>query len=484
MKRNIYVHPPRAVSRRTRWRSILLVVIFILVLPKAGWLLSSQLSDGQLTDIFRSKPSAEVEQAAKREQVPKQKAVAAEQDISGEQVSVAMMDASLEHEQKTDSSARIVEQVMKVSRGDTLMGILRRAGLDRFTAHEAITALQEVYDPRDLRPGHEMALLFRGEPADGAGGEPAELFDGLRIQVDVDRNVRVRRVDKGKFEGEEESWQLEVVQDASQGKIQSSLYEAALDAGLPLPVLMQMIRAYSFDVDFQRDIHPGDRFAALFERQVDEQGNALRDGPVLFATLETSGRTLPIYRYTALDGEVDYFDPQGKSVRKTLMLTPIDGARLSSGYGIRRHPILGYNRMHRGLDFAAPSGTPIMAAGSGVVTHAGRKGNYGITVKLRHANEYTTLYAHMRSIARGVRVGARVEQGDVIGYVGSTGMSTGPHLHYEVHHRGKFVNPAKVNSPPGRTLTGEDLHRFQQVREELEGHYAALSGKMLATAKD
>lgn len=236
-------------------------------------------------------------------------------------------------------------------------------------------------------------------------------------------------------------------------------------------------------MDFQRDIHPGDAFEVLFERQIDVEGQPVRDGSVLYANLQTKGRTMRIFRYTALDGETDFFNERGQSVRKTLMLTPVDGARLTSRYGMRRHPILGYNRMHKGLDFAAPTGTPIMAAGDGVVAEAGRKGNYGKAVVLRHPNEYRTLYGHMSRIARGVRSGARVRQGEVIGYVGSTGMSTGPHLHYEVLHRGRHVNPASVVSPPGRTLAGKDLERFRQLAGELENRYAALAGRKLAQAE-
>jgi len=156
------------------------------------------------------------------------------------------------------------------------------------------------------------------------------------------------------------------------------------------------------------------------------------------------------------------------------MVTPIDGARLTSGYGMRRHPILGYSRMHPGLDFAAPTGTPIMAAGDGVVEYAGRKGNYGNYIRIRHPNEYHTVYAHMSRFASGIRSGARVRQGETIGYVGSTGMSTGPHLHYEVHHRGEHVNPATVDTPPGRTLEGQELERFMQVKDDLETLFASL----------
>lgn len=183
---------------------------------------------------------------------------------------------------------------------------------------------------------------------------------------------------------------------------------------------------------------------------------------------------MPIYRYQTEGKEADFFDAHGKSVRKTLMVTPIDGARMSSGYGMRRHPIQGYTRMHHGLDFAAPTGTPIMAAGSGVVEQAGRNGSYGHYIRIRHPNNYHTAYAHLSRYAGGITKGQRVKQGQTIGYVGSTGLSTGPHLHYEVHHRGKNVNPASVKTPPGRTLEGDELKRFQLVKSGLEELYAAI----------
>ena len=256
--------------------------------------------------------------------------------------------------------------------------------------------------------------------------------------------------------------------------ISSTLYSAAIKTGMPVDVLIEMIRAYSYDVDFQRDIQQGDKFEAIYEKKVDENGNYVRGGAILYASLTVSSRTLTIYRYKTTDGEVDLFNEKGHSVHKTLMITPIDGARLSSGYGMRRHPIKGYSRMHKGLDFAAPTGTPIMAAGDGVVEYAGRKSGYGNYIRLRHANEYQTVFGHMSKFASGIRKGVRVKQGQVIGYVGSTGLSTGPHLHYEVLHRGKNVNPAMIKTTPGRTLEGEEMERFLKVKGGLETLYASL----------
>ena len=482
MKRNTYILKARpSAPLGVRWKRIFLGIALLLAIPKLIVLAAAHLTEEQTPLV-----SAALEDVSRIELVAmklkKPDMAEGVSDVVPRSLStdpaVPGQPREIEDVAEADS---VLEKNVRVARGDTLMGILLDAGLARNEAHAAVSALQEVYDPRSLRPGHEVVLRFVAVAENEAEDE---YFSGLRMQVDVDRNVLVLREGEEEFQATEEHWELQSAPFAARGEITSSLYNAADHAGMPNSVLIQMIRAFSFDIDFQRDVHPGDRFEALFERELDRQGQAVRDGALRYATLETSGRTLRIFRYTALDGETDFFNAQGQSVRKSLMLTPIDGARISSGYGMRRHPILGYNRMHRGLDFAAPTGTPIMAAGNGVVTYAGRKGNYGITVELRHPNGYTTLYAHMSRLGRGINRGARVTQGQVIGYVGSTGMSTGPHLHYEVRHRGQHVNPTSVDTPPGRTLTGEDLELFRVKSEQLRTQYAALIGNMAADAAE
>jgi len=247
---------------------------------------------------------------------------------------------------------------------------------------------------------------------------------------------------------------------------------------------MEFIYHFSFDVDFQRDIRPGNSFEVLFERHLNKNGKVVREGPVLHAALTLRNTTLRIYRHTSIEGKADYYNEKGQTVRKTLIRTPINGARLSSGYGMRKHPILGFSRMHRGLDFAAPIGTPIVASGSGAVVCAGRKGDYGKYIRIRHANQYATAYAHLSSFAKGIRTGKRVKQGEVIGYVGNTGLSTGPHLHYEVHHRGRKINPASVKCPPGRVLAGEELQRFMTAKTDLDRSFAKLEAKKLIASKN
>lgn len=372
---------------------------------------------------------------------------------------------------EAESASLIQEKTVSVSSGDTLMGLLTKEGLGRSEAHTIISTLGDVFNPRRLRQDHEIVLAF--ETIDNY--DP--MFQRMSLKLDVSKEVQVSRCPENGFVAQEIVRELQSRPARAEAKISSSLYNAAVSAGMPVEVLMLMIRAYSFDVDFQRDIRQGDSFRVMFEEMVDDNGNFIRGGSVLYAELNTRGRSLPIYRYETTDGEVDFFNDKGQSVRKTLMVTPVDGARLSSGYGKRRHPVLGYSRMHKGLDFAAPTGTPIMAAGDGVVEYAGRKGNYGNYIRIRHPNEYHTVYAHMSRFGSGIRQGSRVKQGEIIGYVGSTGMSTGPHLHYEVHFRGSHVNPASVKTPPGRTLKGEELDRFMSAKGSLETLFASLESR-------
>jgi murein DD-endopeptidase MepM/ murein hydrolase activator NlpD len=228
-------------------------------------------------------------------------------------------------------------------------------------------------------------------------------------------------------------------------------------------------------VDFQREIQPGDSFEIYFDRYEDGKGQTVKAGPLLYAGLTLSGQPHHLYLYTAKDdGSADYYDEKGQSVRKALLKTPIDGAKITSGFGNRMHPILGYTKMHKGLDFGAAKGTPIHAAGDGTIEMAGPNSSYGNYVRIRHTGSYSTAYAHMSGFGSGIRVGARVRQGDVIGYVGTTGRSTGPHLHYEVLKDAKQVDPRGIKMPTGRQLAGKELDSFKTAMSDMKSHMAAL----------
>ncbi len=376
-----------------------------------------------------------------------------------------------------DFGSLLEKKQITVSAGDTLINILHRAGLASPEAYKVIGELRKRFDPAKLRQGHELTLSFVDNQENNA------VFQGLSLRTDVCREVQVmRRVGQG-FQVRELEHELRTRPARAEAEITSSLYRAAQVANLPTEALLQVLRAYSYDVDFQRDIHPGDRIEVLYQERIDDRGKVVMPGPVLYAALHTNGRTLRIYRHECEDGGTGFFDSRGKSVQKALMVTPIEGGRMSSGYGMRKHPILGYNRMHEGLDFGAPAGTPIMAAGDGVVEYAGRRGSYGHYIRIRHPNQYQTAYAHMSGYADGLNSGDRVKQGEIIGYVGSTGRSTGPHLHYEVLYARSPVNPKEIDSPPGRKLEGEELQRFMASKNNLEELYASLGDdKHLARA--
>ncbi len=360
-----------------------------------------------------------------------------------------------------------------VGKGDTLMALLVRAGLPRTDSHHAIKALSKKFSPKRIRPGQEIELTF--EPAVAVEGkDSAKELNKLVVRPDIYKEYVVRPAGEGRFKAVLEKKAVETKLSRAEGSIDNSLYVSATKAGVPVPVLMEMIRIFSWDVDFQRGIRTGDKFEIMFERLFTDKGEFARYGRVLYANLILRGDQRPLYRYRTTKGTDDYFDEKGRSARKALMRTPINGARLSSGYGRRRHPILGYTKMHRGADFAAPRGTPIYAGGSGTVVYRARKGGYGNYIRIRHNSEYSTAYAHMKSFARKVRRGSRVRQGQVIGYVGSTGRSTGPHLHYEILRRGRQVNPMRIKMPSGKHLKGKELTRFTKVRDKLDVTYASL----------
>ena len=249
--------------------------------------------------------------------------------------------------------------------------------------------------------------------------------------------------------------------------IMQSLYKAATDQNIPPNTIIEFARIYGFQVDFQRDIRKEDGFQIMYEVFIDENNKIVETGEILFANLKLSGQDNSLY-YFEKENFDGHYDKNGKSVQKALMKTPINGARLSSSYGMRKHPIDGFNKMHRGTDFAAPKGTPIMASGNGIVKKAGWCGGGGNCVKIRHNSTYETVYAHMSKFARGIKNGVRVKQGQTIGYVGSTGKSTGPHLHYEVIVNGKKVNSQKLKLPSGKVLKGKDREYFETAKIKLD----------------
>jgi murein DD-endopeptidase MepM/ murein hydrolase activator NlpD len=350
-----------------------------------------------------------------------------------------------------------VDATYTVRSGDTFELVLIKTGIGAAEAERAIRALAKVFDPRRLRPGHLISLALL--PSKEEDTPPSLL--SINFTTGPESEVIVDRARDGNFAAESRKRNLDVSYVYSGGTIESSLYVAGEREGVPAGILVTLIDLFSFDVDFQRDIRPGDSFELLYERLTDSSGNAVAERDVVSGSMNLGGKVITLYRFKSDKGRVGYFDEKGQSARKTLMRTPTDATRISSSFGRRRHPILGYTRIHRGVDFAAPTGTPVYAAGDGVVEKAGWAGGYGKYVRIRHNGTYKSAYAHLSRIARGMRAGRRVKQRQIIGFIGSTGRSTGPHLHYELIRNGRQINPRRVRLPAGYRLSGAELERFK-----------------------
>lgn len=358
--------------------------------------------------------------------------------------------------------APVIHVTRTVPRGGTLAGVLDDAGVDRREAARAIYALNGTFDVRQLNVGEEINIYVESQ-------EDGELaLRGLSFRPDIDRSITVARTYDNDYRARETIAEFRSQMVRASGSISTSLYVDALNAGATDRVVVELATVLGYAIDFQRSIHPGDEFDILFERFVDEEGDTARTGDILYARYDGRGEPMDFFRFQTDDGLVGYYSAEGESAQRLLMLTPINGARLSSHFSrARRHPILGYTRRHNGTDFAAPRGTPIMAAGNGVVERANRFGSFGNYIRIRHANGFQTAYAHLNGFARGIRAGSRVTQGQIIGYVGTTGRSTGPHLHYEVHLNGNPVNPMTLDLPTGRQLDDDEIPDFIAERDRI-----------------
>ena len=312
----------------------------------------------------------------------------------------------------------------------------------------------------NIYAGRELMLVLK-KLEDGS-----KTLINLLYPINNTTNIEIRKV-QNNFSVKENILQLYKKEVVIKSEIKNNLYSAAIEAGIEPNIIIEFARIYGFEVDFQRDIRKGDWFEILYERFEDDNEVIKDTGKIIYASMYVNGKEIDLYSFQE-NNELGYYDIKGKSIVKSLMKTPINGARLSSSYGMRKHPILGYNKMHKGTDFAAPSGTPIMASGSGTVTRARWCGGGGNCVKIKHNSTYETIYAHMKSFARGIKEGRKIKQGQIIGYVGSTGMSTGPHLHYEVVVNGKKVNSQRLKLPSGKILKGDARKDFEVKRIKID----------------
>ncbi len=369
-----------------------------------------------------------------------------------------------------------LERRVSLARGDTLGSVLSRQGVPATQANAAVRALRTHYNPRRLQIGQELTLTL------SLTGETATLA-ALELESAFDRYAGVTRYPDGSYRSYEQRKQWDKLAFHARGTVETSIFAEGVESGAPEPVMAEFLRLFSFDVDFQRDVHPGDSFELVYEQYRDRNGRLVRTGDLLFAALTLRGQRREYYRFGGETGDGSFYDGNGEGLRKALLRTPIDGARRSSGYGMRRHPILGYTKMHKGVDFAASAGTPIRAAGDGVLSFVGRQSGYGKFISIKHNDDYTTAYAHMSRFAQRMEVGMKVKQGQVIGYVGSTGRSTGPHLHYEVRYRGKQVNPSTLRLPGGKKLDGGDLLVFRQQIAAIDSVRQGPGGSLTAAAR-
>ena len=338
-----------------------------------------------------------------------------------------------------------------LKKSDSLAALLAREGIEPVAADAALDTLQEVFDARGLKPGQKVRI-FTEWPQDADPDTDIGRFAGFDLIPSPRQRIILRRTGHLTFDIVDQNRPLSDRFFVADALITSSVYEAARASGMAPSLVVDMIRLFSFNIDFQRDIREGDQLEVLYSRRFDGRNQLAEEGDILYAALTNRGKRYTYWRLEHEDGSAAFYDETGKSVQRLLMKTPVDGARLSSRFGMRRHPILGYTRLHRGLDFAAPTGTPIYAAGTGTVERISRSREYGRFIKIQHTNGYETLYAHLSRFARGLKSNATVRQGQIIGFVGMSGLATGPHLHYEVLHYGKPVNPRTLDLPPGREL--------------------------------
>ena len=353
-------------------------------------------------------------------------------------------------------------KTLKVRRGDSLSSLLTKSGTELPQANEIVETLAPIFAAKDLRSGQEMRLTLVPAPSDTGQMEPVK----VAIYAKGNHLATAARNRKGEFVASAEPIGNDdkVQQASARPTLYLSFYHAALKQEIPADTILKLLRIHSYDVDFKKRVKAGDSFEMFF----DGNHNDGEAGELLYTSMTIDGQIRKFYRFRTPDDMVDYYDERGNSAKKFLMRNPVKGGRYTSGFGKRRHPLLKRVRMHTGVDWAAPSGTPILAAGDGTVERVGRHGGYGNYVRIRHANGFVTAYGHMRRFAAGVEPGVTVKQGQTIGYVGSTGFSTGPHLHFEVMVDKDFVNPMTIQVPRGLQLTGRQLAEFQRERRRIE----------------
>jgi len=360
-----------------------------------------------------------------------------------------------------NNSNFINKKTITVKPGNSLQGILAKEGIDQKEINKINSLLKQKIKLINLQVGQKINLLLKKE-------NTKILLSRLSFSLNEITNVYL-------FENNEQNYNIKIINKIlekknylAKGVIKNSLYNSAQKQGVDPEIIIEFARIFGFEIDFQRDIRENDQFQILYERFEDDDGEVQKNGEIIFAYMNNNGKEISLYRFKDQKNNIGYYSKDGKSIEKALMKTPINGARLSSSFGLRKHPILGYNKLHQGTDFAAPKGTPVMASGSGTVEMASWNGAYGKYVRIRHNSTYKTAYAHLSRFGKKIRRGAKVQQGQIIGYVGSTGRSTGPHLHYEVLVQNKRVNSQRLKLPSGKNLAGKEMQIFENTKAQIE----------------
>ena len=388
----------------------------------------------------------------------------------------ALQDAAFAQASTPRGFAAAVDVPVKVQPGETLEAAVRRVGVAPNDAHQVVAALAKAIDTVNIKAGLAFNAAI-ARPRDQRG--PVRLI-GLSMRTGPASAITLSRTFDGALRLRE--MQDKVLDDTAvaEGAMHGSLYDSAEAAGATPGLTAQVAKLFSHKLDFSRDIHDGDEFKMVFDRKVTDTGRTVDTGDLLYAEIGAKGQVARFYRYQAPGQDPEYFDETGKNIKGLLLRTPVDNVRITSGFGMRLHPLLGYTRMHEGIDFGVPVGTPVYAAGDGVVEEAQWKGGYGRWIKLKHAGGWETGYGHLSGWA--VHAGARVHQGEVIAYSGSTGESTGPHLHYEVIRNGVKINPKGANAPSGTILAGRDLVAFKAEKTHIDTLLAAGAKPVVAVA--
>ena len=358
-----------------------------------------------------------------------------------------------------NSGATKVE--LKVRNGDSIQRILYDQKISPSDVNNVLNALRREYNVGTLRNDQKVYLIVKRE-------KNGNFVSRLTVNIDNITSVHVFLNKDNVYETKRVTKILTKKNHLIETTIDRGIYRTAKQSGIENSIVAQFARLYGFEVDFQRDLKKNDKIRIFYERYLDDDGVSQRTGNIIYSEITNAEKNIILYRYEYPNGSIGYFTPEGKSIERSLMRTPINGAKLSSRYGFRIHPIIGYNQMHQGTDFAAPIGTPVMASGTGTVEYSGWKGGYGKFISIRHSPVYQTNYAHLQDYAKGIRRGAKVQQGQVIGYLGSTGSSTGPHLHYEVVVNGRKENSQTLKLPSAAPLEGNNKNFFEIQKRNID----------------